>query len=142
MAIIFRWFFWSELGALSARDPGHHFRILTTGPFFRLSHSNFRKCSVFAFKLFPFAPICAKGRHSMMEKVSSAGRRLYESSGGNQVDGLPPARHFGGKRVFIWIFLIIGSFVWSGYNFSMVLLVIAWCSLSERSWPSLKNSYD
>ena len=39
-------------------------------------------------------------------------------------------------------FLIIGSFVWSGYNFSMVLLVIAWCCLSERSWLSLKNSYD
>ena len=46
------------------------------------------------------------------------------------------------KGVFIWIFLIIGSFVWSGYNFSMVLLVIAWCCLSERSWLSLKNSYD
>ena len=46
------------------------------------------------------------------------------------------------KGVFILIFLIIGSFVWSGYNFSTVLLVIAWCCLSERSWLSLKNSYD
>ena len=46
------------------------------------------------------------------------------------------------KGVFISVFLIIGSFVWSGYNFSMVLLVTAWCSLSERSWLSLQNSYD
>ena len=29
----------------------------------------------------------------MIEKASRAGRRLYESSGGNQVDGLPPAQH-------------------------------------------------
>ena len=34
----------------------------------------------------------------MTEKVLCAIRRLYESSGGNQVDGLPPAQHFGGKR--------------------------------------------
>ena len=46
------------------------------------------------------------------------------------------------RGVFISIFLINGSFVWSGCNFSMVLLVIAWCSLSERSWLSLKNSND
>ena len=34
----------------------------------------------------------------MPEKVLRAIRRLYESSGGNQVDGLPPTQHFDGKR--------------------------------------------
>ena len=65
---------------------------------FGLSRSNFRKCLVFAFKLFPSASICAKGRHPVTDQVSRAIRRLYESSGGNQVDGLPPAQHFDCKR--------------------------------------------
>ena len=58
---------------------------------FRLLRSNFRKRSVLAFKLFPFALICAKGSHLRTRKVLRAIEKLYESSGGNQVDGLPPA---------------------------------------------------
>ena len=44
------------------------------------------------------APIRAKVKPSLTKKVLFAIRRLYESPGGNQVDGLPPAQHFDGKR--------------------------------------------
>ena len=95
-----------------------------------------------ALKLFSFGSIRAKGEPSLTKKFCS---QLEGSKSPPAETRLTVYRRLNilvARGAFILIFLIIGSFVWSGYNFSMVLLVIAWCCLSERSWLPLKNSYD
>ena len=67
-------------------------------------------------------------RRALRSKSNSAAECFYSKRGEHILVA---------KGIFISVFLIVGSFVWSGYNFSMVLLVIAWCCFGERSWLSL-----